>query len=244
MQKQEEEKKPVKKVDEEVLNVIDICEKVFIQYNEQEMEDNKGKIKKARGGNKIPVFGLLVPDDWKGISFEDLEHMMGMVSALPKEHKTKKDVQNIISVFPDRVVEEYADKLAKRKKALKTLKEQYKKADENFRREFYEQLRKATAWGRGSWLEGTLSRDTELKLEDGQESMRYPVLDFYRLLLLSYDAKNPPDVFGATGITEAFLRTVDDFVTVCHNLAIKSNSFKDFDAKVKGMKSFEIPVVK
>lgn len=236
------EKARVRINESEITKVVGICETVFSNYTSKQLEAQRSNINKARKGNKIPFVSWFVPDDFKGIKFEDLEKLMDSVSSIPGSSRKEEDLRSIMNMFPDEVIEVYAKKITHRDEALEVFKEEYSSASREFRENYYIQL-KNSKWGAGSWLESTLHLDTQLELEEGQESMRFPVLDFYRLLLLSYDAKNPPPVFGAVGLAEVFIRIVDDFITRSHEIAVKARDFEHFDAIIMDLKSLDAPVV-
>ncbi|MFH1447256.1 MAG: hypothetical protein ABIG39_00175 [Candidatus Micrarchaeota archaeon] len=225
------------------VRIIDICENVFSSFTHKELDKQRSKVNKARKAKKIPLLGWLAPGSYKGIPFDDLDILMDSVASISDSSKKREDIMRVIDKFPDGIVSDYAEKITDVKKSLKTLKSEYSETDEEARRNYYGQLRRTGFAPSFQSISNYLRLDSDLKLLGGQENMRFPTLGFYHLLLISYDEKNPPEVFGADGLTEMFVKTIERFLAVSQYLASKSETFEAFDAKMNGLKSFDIPRV-
>ena len=215
----------------EFLPVLPQFEQVFRSYTKSEAEKQQSKI---NSGKRLLIFGDLIALLSKGVTIREAQKLVDSLSSISNGPKMRQDIESIASSFPDNVVESYSIKLLDNKNAFKTFKREYLKSDLRTRKDYYEELK-----GLGA---GLTEQQLSLSIwSDANSSgtLCYPMLDFYLVLLESYERKNPQKE-GATAYSELFIHRLYQFFSISAELASKSSTFEKFDAKMKDLASFEL----
>ncbi len=211
---------------ERFLLVLDQFEKVFRSYTKSEASGQQSKI---NAGKKLWIFGDLISLIAKGVTVGDAQRLVDSLNSISKGEKTLQEIEAIAKSFPDNVVEGYSKNLLVESNAFKTFKKEYLKSDQATRRSYFDELSILGVAPSDGQLSNYLWSDT-----GSENPPRFPMLDFYLLLL-----KNHPQKQGKKEYSELFISRLGQFFTISIDLACRSSTFEDFDAKMKALTSFE-----
>ncbi len=222
-----------------ICQVFGMCDTMLGKFTKHEATS---KLSKIKTGKTFPIslFAKPYASLFKKISLLKAEELANSVISLSDGPKSKKEVQEVVDKFHLDLVKDYSEKLTDPGQALETLKEQYSKANLQMQKNYYETLRKLKWEVSSPEISGTLTSDSFNKPD---QQPTFPILDFYVLLLTRYDKERPSGILGE-GLEDKFKTIMQMFLKISHYLALKSNTFEGFDAKMKALESFEPPVVK
>ncbi|MFH1470902.1 MAG: hypothetical protein ABIF01_04090 [Candidatus Micrarchaeota archaeon] len=244
VKKEEERKKG------ELLPLMDKFEKSFQLYTLGEAHQKLEDVRKSLKGFLAKLFapGRLR----KG------EMLVAELDSISVDPKTVDELEQLIveKEFPDEIVEEYSKKLKDEHKVLKTLKEQYAggggkskgasngelKKREELKRQYFGQLKSISYDPTEEQVAGMILSDISRDLSQGGQ-LCFPMLDFYVVLLKKYEQAHPSKG-GEPSLVDLFMKRLHQFLSTSINLARSSDTFEDFDAKMRDLKSFEPPLVK
>ncbi len=238
--------------------ILDTSEKIFCAYTQQEAKSKKSKLDV---GDAVPgvdlVFSLFL-EVVKGISLEEAQTIVDNLNSLVSGKITRKQIDTIVAYFLDKasnIVDDYTKTLFNEKKAFKTFRKQYCGGDDDhkytdeektLRQTSYNQLMAASAAPTEAQLSKYLNSDLS-----GEGTLRFPVLDFYLVLLAEYEKKNPEKAkkllaeyankhpgSNPKTLPEFFIKMLSLFILRSYEFAKSSpDSFDNFDAKMRAIDS-------